>query len=56
MTSKFTAGLFAGLKEGPCLFFAPIIGAVKGIREEMRRATSPQHGRYRSTGPRRHSR
>jgi hypothetical protein len=37
MTSKFAAGFFTGLKEGPSLFFAPLIGAIKGIRDELRR-------------------
>lgn len=35
MTSKFAAGLVEGLKDGPSLFFAPLVGAVMGIKNAI---------------------
>ena len=43
MTSKFASGFVTGMKEGPVLFFAPLLGAIKGICAESRRATRPHH-------------
>jgi hypothetical protein len=38
MTTEFMKGFLVGLKDGPRLFFAPLVGAVNGICDETRRA------------------
>lgn len=32
MMSQFTEGFIAGLKDGPRQFFAPLTGAIRGLR------------------------
>ena len=43
MTSEFFAGFVEGFKNGPRLFFAPLIGAFKGAIAEARRGISAEN-------------
>ena len=38
MTTRFMEGFMAGLKDGPRLLFAPLSGAIRGVRVGTQRA------------------
>lgn len=42
MKSSFAAGWLNGMKESHSIFFAPLVGAIKGICAEIGRVTQPR--------------